>query len=422
MPKNSIGNASAKKEKQVEKKVEKKLSKRFKVPPRMPSRGGQASKVLQDAEVQQRNWQQNRPTQAAVEKGNAKMKRVNRKHLGYLEQLLDPFNKVGGKIPDMVGLPTATFQLRGKTALTCGSVSGDYAGMIMPWISNTFIQPTSATTLANSFYNGAWTINYSNECTQLMNQFVSIRPVSGGLRVRNTDNLQNAKGTLLVGMYSPFDPPPINYTKAQDLYYCDEFPVIEGGDALWMPIHGPNDNPFLPTSTNFTTFGANTNPTVMIPSGYFNQPVLSTVNQYAGGVGTSATMEIPQTTLVGNVSANTWAQVPVVVPYAGLFFAINGATASQQFEIEWVWNFEGIPRFAGDASGVSPSPVDPVAVQAVAQVVANKSVTFTKKDSDPSFLDQILGFVDKAGRFVQNGIDVAAKVAPVIAQIGGMLL
>lgn len=422
MPKNSTQNraGASKIEKRVEKKVEKKLKqKRFNVPPRMPSRAASSgSRMLDDALVQEKNWQQNRAV-TAQSKQLGKVKKLKRKNLNYLEGLLDPFNKCEIKIPDMVSMPTSTFQLRGKLR-TATDATGSYAAMIHPWFNNYYVTGTGGT--AANFYSGGWTMTQSPEYAALLQQYNAVRPVSGGLRLRNTDNLQTSKGVVSAGMYQAFDHVPANYAAVQDLYYTDEFAVIDGADALWMPIHGPSDNPFLPCGTNQGGYNANLNPTWFIPSQFCNMPTTYTTTNGVGGTGITAGYQLnPQAILFG-VNTSGFTVVNPAVPYASLFFAIDGATASQSFEVEWVFNFEGIPRYAGDGAGITPSPVDPIQLQAAAQVVASKEVTFTKKDSDPSFLEQVLGFVDKAGRFISNGLEVAQKVAPIIAQVGGMLI
>lgn len=423
----------------IQKKLEKRAAKKAE---KRQTKGGesQSTRSLNSILIDQQPWKSNvakaKNGRSPVKLGKPKLlQKVDTKNLKYLRALLDPWNNPECKIPDAFCLPTSTFSIREKRTYTCLASTGwgaagayGYQVILAPWYYGTEIKPGG--TLANLVAGTNVTSSQAANALQIMSNYELARPVSGGVKVRNISNANTTQGVLSVGMLMPGDFWPQGYNIGSNVDICDfmyveEYALADGADALWLPVVSPSANPFIPTMcgafsglTNELALG--TGYATYIEPGYLPAWGMVCCTSLAGATPSLQTMQGPSI-VMSNQGGNY--QKVMDSPYPLLLIAVDGAVSGQQFEIEYVWNFEGIPR-KGTFGLVdpTPSPVNPTAMAVAAQVVANKEIVMTKRDLEPSFVDQILGGINKAGSIVENAVGVAAKIAPVIKGVAGMLL
>lgn len=341
----------------------------------------------------------------------------------YLESLLDPFNSVGAKIPDMNMQPSSTFQVVDRQTLTASSTAGSigvcgisygvggqtsataYGSLIpIPNIGATFsvgciLGASATTTDLFPAVGGATSIqlvNWTAATDQIPKTYNKVRLVSAACQVEALGTPLNAKGKVTVAFAS-------RNTIRQ------EIPSGNVGVSRIAALPGAKQVPLNKLE------GATVR--------YNPQDSMSLIY---------VDMDIQP---ASSWSAVDWtSNVNCVGALGGeLFLIIDGATAADSFVVTTVLNYEATPRVnTQNIVAATPSDSDPLALShafnsiqmaptTIPRAVQNITSAMSRFVSHPPEKHRKPKILDSIMSGLKTGVGIAKEVAPLAKELFALL-
>jgi len=342
------------------------------------------------------------PTAKLAKKAGKIRQRYDKMTNEYLYSILEPFDYVGCKIPDLETYPSTTFFVRQRWTIP-SDANGLFAAMITPWHKNMFFNNMTFPNTGIAGQTMTWSaisgIDAAQEATILAN-FAMARPVSCGIKLSYIGSVLNAQGTLAAAIYDPSTTLPSTYaqlTQGPDFTETSISADSASIEVRWKPMSLLNQN-YIPIAYYPVPNGA----------AQFWFPTSATAN----------TAAYCQAQWAANLSGAVARMMPfnhpvIVVAASGL--PAGGPMAAPLIKVEVIVNFEATIQSQTLALGgqvsVTPSPTNLAHMEQVSQVLPKIPVARMSKSSN---------FVESAQRFLSGAgtvANVVAKVAPMVAAL-----
>ncbi len=343
------------------------------------------------------------PTPKLVKKTRKIRDRYDRMMNQYLYSILEPFDYVGCKIPDLETYPSTTFFVRQRWTMPADAAGG-FAAIVTPWhknmIFNNMLPPNNGTPVNSYSWATMSGVDAAQEATILAN-FAMARPVSLGIKLSYIGSVLNAQGTLAAAIYDPSTTLPATYAQLTQGPDFTETSISADSASLevrWKPMSLLNQT--------------------YTPISYY--PVPNGTAQFwfptAAGANTASYVQAQWAANFGgsNVARMMPFNHPVIV-LAASGLPLGGAGTTPLIKVEIIVNFEATIQSQTLALGgqvsVSPSPTNLQHMEQVSRILPELPVA--RKGNSSSFVERAQKILSGMGTVA----NVVAKAAPLLATL-----
>lgn len=346
----------------------------------------------------------------------------------YLCSLLDPWNCKGAKIPDITTYPSSVFSVEYEFPFTVvpffpsgtalATVNGSFI-LFTPDISQVILQGVPAL-IGGGFVlaqDGVPNALPAPNVAAIANAYSAIRPVSFGIRIRNTGQMLTVSGRMCMALWPSTQSFPfpgtatvnITYDQFQEFLKADCSTAIAGMTTIFRPI---DDSAFLYHRKTEAPFAGAIAPITGITEFPFFAPGDMSTSEAFYAVDGAAPFDVATYTEYAFITP--WRGCPAI----GMFITDTEANAS--FVAEICINYEAIPdqrTWSLVMPTHSPSRPEQLSQSANVMAILPSSHEGGSEESHADFISQVPAVINQTppsgslfGDMVSFGSDVAGIV------------